>query len=433
MRIIRHLRWYIAGMLMLATTINYLDRQTLSVAQVVLEEELNLSSSDYATIVASFQFAYGLMLPVGGRLMDWLGLRRGFTLCVLWWSLANMAHAFARGVVSLSIFRLLLGLGEAGNFPGSVKAVSQWFPARERATATGIFNLGAGTGALIAPPLVGWMILSVGWQWTFVATGALGFVWAAAWLYLYREPARNPHLSAEELAYIREGDFSEESAAVLQKGSWKMVLTRREIWPLIIARILSDPVWLFYLFWLPHYFKHTRGFNLVDVALFGWVPFLAADLGSVSGGWLSSFFVRRGLSVLAARKAAMCIFAALMPMAVPAVLATHWQTALLFISVATFGHQAWSASFITLPADLFPKPVVASAYGLAAMCGFFAGAVFTKIVGHLVDSIGYVPVFTTVGLLHLLATAVLVVGLRGRKPGFPGRASGFPVISSEQL
>lgn len=415
-RTIAHLRWWIAGMLMLATTINYLDRQSLSVAQVVLEEKLGLTSDQYGTVVASFQVAYGVMLPLAGLLIDRLGVRIGFTLCIFWWSLASMAHAFARGVVSLSIFRFLLGMGEAGNFPGSVKTIAEWFPPKERATATGIFNLGAGAGAVLAPPVVGWIILRHGWEWAFLLTGAIGFVWMLGWLYLYREPGKHRHLSPEELNHIRSGQAAAEPAVVDRRGTWREALARRELYPLIVGRVLSDPVWLFYLFWLPHYFKHYRGFDLKAVAMFAWMPYLAADFGSLAGGALSSWFVRRGLPVLSARKAAMCVFAALMPLAIPAVFASSWPAAMFFISIATFGHQSWAASFITLPADLFPKRMVASAYGLSAMCGFLAGAIFTKFVGKMVGSTGYVPVFIAVGCMHVVATVVLVIWIRSPRP-----------------
>jgi MFS transporter, ACS family, hexuronate transporter len=411
--VIRNLRWYVAGMLMLATTISYLDRQSLAVALPALRTSIGLSSEQYSNILSAFMIAYGIMLPISGWIMDVIGVRRGFILAILWWSAASCAHAVARGAGSLMVFRFLLGMGEAGNFPGGVKAISEWFPAHERATATGIFNLGAGTGAVLAPPLVGWLVWRFGWQAAFLVTGCTGFLWVISWLILYQSPERNRFLSPAERDYIRDGRQETQGPSPGEsRGSWKQTMSQREIWPLVAGRILSDPVWLFYLMWLPDYLNRVRGFNLKDLAMFAWIPYLAADLGSVFGGMLSSFLVRRGLPTLKARKLAMCMCASLMPVAIPAVLAQSWVSALLFISIATFGHQSWSASFITLPADLFPRRIVASAYGLTAMCGFFAGAAFMLCVGRVVDTVGYVPVFTMAGLMHLIGTAILVVSIR---------------------
>ncbi len=409
-----NLRWYIAGMLMLATTINYLDRQSLSIALPVLRQDLGLTSEQYSNIVAAFMIAYGLMLPISGRLLDRIGVRRGFLAAILWWSAANCAHALARGATALAGLRFLLGMGEAANFPASVKAVSEWFPPKERAMATGIFNLGAGTGAVLAPPLVGWLVLKFGWQAAFLVTGIIGFVWAVGWLWLYHPPERHPLLGREELEHISGGEplLDESSSGREPREGWIEVVSRREVWPLIVGRIMSDPVWLFYLMWLPDYLNRARGFDLGKIALFAWIPYLAADVGSLIGGAISSAFASLGWPALKARKAAMCLCAMLMPMAIPAVRADSPITAMVFISIATFGHQSWSASFITLPADLFPRRIVASAYGLTAMCGFLAGAAFTLYVGRIVDTIGYVPVFTMVGFMHLIGTAVLVVGLR---------------------
>lgn len=260
------MRWYIAGLLMLATTINYVDRQVLSVAQPVLRQKLGFTSFDYGNITTCFLVAYGAMLPIAGRIIDWLGTRWGFTIAIIWWSFANIGHAFAGGVRSFCVFRVLLGVGEAGNFPGSVKAISEWFPPKERTIATGIFNLGAGTGAVIAPPLVAWIILQWGWQAAFIVTGASGFIWAILWLVLYHQPEKHPRLSPEELAHIRSNPLAEEPST--GRGAWRETLRRREVWPIMIARALSDPVWIFYILWLPDYLNRARGFDLKDIALF---------------------------------------------------------------------------------------------------------------------------------------------------------------------
>lgn len=410
---IRNLRWYIAGMLMLATTISYLDRQSLAIALPVLRHDLNLTSEQYSNIVAAFMIAYGVLLPISGRMLDWIGVKRGLLLSILWWSAASCGHAFARGATALASMRFLLGMGEAGNFPAGIKAISEWFPPKERAMATGIFNLGAGTGAVLAPPLVGYLLLRFGWQAAFLITSSIGFVWAAAWFILYDTPEKHSRLSPAELAHIRSG---QEHCSIEDpretRGAWSETFSRWEIWPVMAARVLTDPVWLFYIMWLPDYLNRARGFDLKAIALFAWIPFLAADAGSLIGGGISSWFVKRGWPTLKARKAAMCLCASLMPVSVLAVRAESPTMAIIFISVATFSGQSWGASFLTLPADLFPKRIVGSAYGVTAACGFLAGAAFTLYLGRVVDTIGYIPVFTCVGFMHLLGTAILVVAIR---------------------
>jgi MFS transporter, ACS family, hexuronate transporter len=429
---IRNLRWYVAGLLMLATTINYLDRQTMAVA--VTHKHLHMSDEAYSIIQTAFLVAYGLMHPIAGRIIDWLGTRRGFALAVIWWSIANIGHAFARGVWSFASLRFLLGVGEAGNFPGAIKSVSEWFPPKERAFATGILNVGAGTGAILAPPLVVWIILTYNWQAAFVFTGSVGFLWVAAWLLLYHHPDVHPMMTSDELALIRGGQGaeaveSEENGAVLTE-----VLRHREMWALMLARFISDPGWYFYLFWLPKYLQTARDFDMRDIALFAWMPYVAADVGSVVGGGLSTHLVRRGLSVLTARKVAMCICAALMPVAIPAVRADSPYVALAFICIATFGHQCWAASLLTLPADLFPKRMVGSAYGLSGGCGIAGAALFTTFVGFMLKFVGYKTIFTIVGCLHPTAAVLvlLLVGSHLRKSLSAPATSpgGFPVTAA---
>jgi ACS family hexuronate transporter-like MFS transporter len=314
--------------------------------------------------------------------------------------------------------RFLLGMGEAGNFPAGIKAISEWFPPKERATATGIFNFGAGTGAVLAPPMVGFLLLWYGWQAAFIITSSIGFVWAVAWFFLYDTPEKHPRLSPAELAHIRSGqEHYADDPTDRARGGWGETFSRWEIWPIMAARVLTDPVWLFYIMWLPDYLNRARGFDLTKIALFAWIPFLAADAGSLFGGSISSWFVRRGWPTLKARKAAMCLCASLMPVSLLAVRAESPITAIVFICIATFSGQSWGASFLTLPADLFPKRIVGSAYGLTAACGFLAGAASTLYLGRVVDTVGYIPVFTLVGFMHLVGTAILVVAIRpARQP-----------------
>ncbi len=417
---IKHLRWYIAGLLMLATTINYLDRQTLSVAySVVIKDQLHINQSDYGKITSAFLLAYGVMHPVAGRIIDWIGIRLGFTLAVIWWSLANILHVFAIGPRSFSAARFVLGIGEAGNFPAAIKTVSEWFPARERAMATGILNVGAGAGAILAPPLVGAIIYFTekyypghGWQAAFTFTGSIGLLWVILWLWLYHPPEKHPRLYPEELLLIRSGQEIVAPPAPADKGAWATALSNPSILALMAARFISDPVWFFYLFWLPDYLQTSRGFNLKDIALFAWVPYLAADFGSLVGGALSSWFNRRGYSVLTSRKLAMCISAAAMPVAIPAVRADQWWLALIFISIATTAHQSWAASLLTLPADVCPKRAVASAYGFTGGMGILGAAIMQFKVGAFIQAVGYTPVFTMVGFMHPIAALIVVLFVR---------------------
>lgn len=416
MKKIRNLRWIIVGLLTLMTIINYLDRTALAVAQTVMEDEFHMTSADFGKIVAWFLIAYGIMHPVMGRVLDWLGARKGLTFAFIWWSIASLLHAFTSGVLSLKIFRFLLGVGEAANFPGAVKTVGEWFPAKERALATGIFNLGAGAGAALAQVMVGLIIAYAGWREAFVVTGLLGFLWLIPWLWLSYSPEKHPAITAQELAYIKEGQMEPavEGAPESDKGSWKEAIVRPDLWALMFARFLADPAWLFFSFWIPKYFKDVHDFDVKKIALFTWIPFIMSDFGSVFGGALSSFFVARTKDVVRSRKLGMLCSAALMPVAIIVVHTSSWQLALVCISVAAFAHQSWSASLLTFPADIFPKRIVASAYGLTGMAGVFGGVLSEYVVGGVIDKFGYYPVFTIVGLLHPTGALITWLVVRGR-------------------
>jgi MFS transporter, ACS family, aldohexuronate transporter len=414
----RNLRWTIVGLLTLVTVINYLDRNALSVAQVELKDQLGVTKADYGHINSAFYIAYGVFHPLVGRAIDLVGSRLGLTLAFAWWSIASIGHSLAGGVRSFAAMRFLLGVGESGNFPGAIKTVGEWFPAKERALATGILNVGAGVGAMLAPPVVGAVIYFFGWRAAFIVTGGIGFLWLIPWLILGRRPDRHPLITPEELAYIRAGQADQApSPAPGQptRGVWREALTRRELWALAAARLLSDPVWLFFAAWIPLYFKEARGFDLKSIALFTWLPFLASDFGSIAGGWFSSFFVARGWPVIRARKLALCCSASLMPVTILAAHVESWQLAILCLSIAAFGHQSWSASTLTLPADLFPRRMVASCYGFAAMMGVLGGAVSQWYVGSLIEQVGYVPVFTVAGCLHPIGALAVLLFVRSRR------------------
>ena len=412
---LRGLRWYIAIMLCLVTTINYLDRTSLSIAGPVLKDKLQINVQQFAFIIMCFQFSYGLMQPIMGRVMDWLGIKRGFSLAAVWWSIANMLHAFARTPFSFGAFRALLGVGEAGNFPGVAKTISEWFPAKERTIAFGIANVGSGTGSLIATPFVAWIIYKYGWQEAFVITGAVGFIWVVLWLLFYKSPSKHKCITQEELDYITKGQAELQAEEQTNKNVWKLVLGQRNFWGIAFSRMLSEPAWQFFSYWIPMYFADQRGMDLKQIGLFLWVPFLAADLGSFMGGFISPFYHKLGFKILTSRKLAMTTAACMMPVSLLIVQAPSAYWAIFWFCIATFGHQCISAVLLVLPVDLFPKSAVATANGLSGTCGHFSGMFFTFCVGWLVMHIGYSPVFVTIALLDLIGAVVLWTVIREPK------------------
>jgi ACS family hexuronate transporter-like MFS transporter len=411
-RPIPRLRYWILALLFFSTLINYVDRQVLSNLKTTLKTDLRWDDGDYANVVLAFQVAYAVAMTGSGWLLDRVGTRIGFALTVTFWSLAGVAHAFARGVVSFGACRFLLGLGEAGNWPGSTKAVSEWFAPKDRAFATGVWNTGSATGAVIAAAVVPLISLRFGWRAAFVFTGALGFVWLALWWAVYRPPGEHPRLGDEERDYLREAEAAAAASApaAREPTSRSELLRRREVWGLVLARFLSDPVWWFYLFWLPGWLAEKRGFTLMEMAAWSWIPWAAADAGSLCGGAFSSLLVRRGVPVLRARKIVLVAAACLMPCAMAAARVDSQAAMLALISVATFGHQCWSSSTLTLPADLFRGPVVASCSGLTGSGATIGGMLATPLTGYVVQHVGYSPVFAWAGLMHPLA-ALLVLWL----------------------
>jgi ACS family hexuronate transporter-like MFS transporter len=425
----QNLRWYIAGLLMLTTLLSYLDRQSFSIASVVIIKQYHFNPEDYAKLVMAFSLAFGLAMPFTGRFVDRVGTRRGLATSMITWSVASMAHALGNGILSFGICRAVLGVTESNNFPSAAKAVSEWFPPKERATATGIYNCGAGLGALIAPPLLaGLLIPRFGWRVAFLLTGSLGFLLVWAWLRIYHPPAQHPRISPAELDYIKQEQAKEAAtdSAEAPRGVWREVLGQRNFWGMALARIWSDPVWWFYLAWLPPYLSDVRHYDLAKIAMFAWMPFLTSDFGSIAGGALSSYLVKRGLSTITARKICMCMFAALMPVAIPAALTKDVHLTIFLICIATFAHQGWSANTLTLPTDLFPKRTVACAYGLAAGMSNVASTFFTFYVGWMVMHHGYTPVFVTVAFMHPLAAVMGVIIIRRAKTRASGKDTSNP-------
>ena len=417
-----YFRWTICGLLFLAATINYVDRQVIGILKTTLQGQFGWSEIDYSDIVFSFQLAYAIGFVFAGRLMDRVGTKTGFSLALIIWSLAAMAHAgatvFGPSVAALLGFvglhysasvagfiaaRFALGLGESGNFPGAIKTVAEWFPRRERAFATGLFNAGTNVGALVTPLTVPWITVRFGWPWAFVITGALGFAWLAAWWLIYDRPERHARLSAAELAHIRS-DPPEPQAHI----PWLRLMPLRQTWTFAVAKFMTDPIWWLYLFWIPDFFSRKFGLSLLEIGPPIIVIYLVADVGSVFGGWLSSTLLGRGWSVNAARKTAMLVCAAaVVPIVVASRVESVWS-AVALISLAAAAHQGWSANVYTLVSDTFPRQAVGSVIGFGGMCGAVGGMLIAKVTGYLLQTTGsYLAVFVIAGTTYLVTLAIV--------------------------
>jgi len=396
-------RWVICAVLFIGISKNYMDRQVLGVLKVTLQHDLGWNEIDYSNLVFVFQAAYAVGLLLVGRFIDRVGTRSGYGLAVVFWSLASMAHALCGSLLSFGIARAALGLGESGAFPASIKTVTEWFPQKERALATGIFNAGTNVGAIITPVVVPWITIHFGWRWAFVVTGAVGFLWFLLWMAVYRKPEEHPRCSRAELEYIRS-DGEKETVRV----SWARLLGYRQTWAFLLAKFLTDPIWWFYLFWVPGFFQKQHGLNLAQIGLPVVVIYLISDAGSVAGGWLSSRFIERGYSVNMGRKVAMLICAVCV---VPIVYAYRaeglWATTLL-IGLAAAAHQGFSANLFTTASDLFPSHAVASVVGIGGMAGAVGGMLIANIVGHVLQATGsyFVP-FLMAGTAYLIALGVM--------------------------
>ncbi|HEX8268219.1 MAG TPA: MFS transporter [Pyrinomonadaceae bacterium] len=403
------LRWWIIGLVFLATLINYIDRLTLSVLAPVITKDLGLSNTEYGSIATWFLFAYTISQTLSGKLYDRVGIKKGFTVSIVVWSLAAMAHAFTKSLSGLSAVRFVLGLGEAGNWPGAAKTVAEWFPVRQRAFGMAIFNSGAAIGSIVAPPFIVGLTAYFGhWQPTFLITGSLGFIWLVLWWVFYDSPENHQWLTNKERVLICE---DEEIAAAVESAetatSWSSLLGYRQVWAIVLARFLVDPVWWLYITWLPLYLANVRGFDLRQIGYFAWVPFVAADAGSLFGGWFSGFLIGRGWSVDAARKAVIALAACLMPAGILAAFVTDSMLALTLIGVVLFGFQVWINNVQTLPSDFFPKTAVGSVAGLGGTGAGIGSMIFIFTTGWVVDNFSYTPILVVAGLLPVLGTIVL--------------------------
>jgi ACS family hexuronate transporter-like MFS transporter len=409
MKKIPHLRWWILGLLALASALSYMDRQTLPVVIGEIQKYIPVSQQQYANLSLLFLLAYGIMYAGGGKLMDVLGTRWGYALMLSWWSLATFLQGTANSVFGLGAARFMLGMGEGGGFPGSAKAVSEWFPPKERSFAFGIFNTGSSVGAVIAPPLIALIVLNLSWRWMFFITGGVGFFWVMGWLFLYNIPSRHKLVTAEERDYLK-AEISERPDTV--RVSWIGLFRFRQIWGLLLAKLLSDSAWYFYIFWLPKYLGDVRHLNVAQIGYYAWIPYVGAGIGSFVGGWLSSYLIRRNFSIDTSRKITLGISAACMPVAL-FIAASPLSIAIVFFSMAMFGHQFWSTILQTLAADMFPPKIVGSVAGLMGCVGAFGGVLFSLLTGWLLTAYGsYVPLFVLAGIMHPLSFFIILLVVR---------------------
>jgi len=396
-------RWVICALIFFATTINYIDRQVLGILAPDLQNIIGWNEKEYGFIVTAFQAAYAASLLLTGWLIDRIGTRTGYSLSIIFWSIAAMGHALARSALGFGVWRGLLGFGEGGNFPTAIKTVAEWFPKKERAFATGLFNSGTNVGAIVAPLIVPWIAINWGWQWAFILTGALGFLWLLLWLPLYRRPEDHPRLSKQELAYIRS-DPPEPSVRI----PWVRLFPHRQTWAFVLGKFMTDPIWWFYLFWLPKFLHTNYGLTLDRMGPPLVVIYLVSDAGSIAGGWLSSFLIRRGWSINAARKTTMLICALCVVPIMFAWKATDMWVAVGFIGLATAAHQAWSANMFTIASDMFPRQAVGSIVGLGGMGGAIGGMYMATAAGFLLHLTGsYHVLFIVAGSAYLAALLVV--------------------------
>jgi ACS family hexuronate transporter-like MFS transporter len=410
-------RWWIVWTLFLSTVINYISRQTFSVVSPMISLQFHLSHTDLAKIMGAFQVSYALTWLLGGIFLDAVGTRIGLAVAVIWWSAVNILTGFAHSIFGFIAFRFMLGIGEGVNWPGASKAVAEWFPAQERSVAVAIFDSGSSVGGALAALAIPGIAIAFGWNWAFIFSGLLGFVWLFMWLYIYHPLDEHPRVTSQEVALIRDGQEMAPKSERKGVQRWLDLGKNRNVWGIVLGRALTDPIWWFYVFWLPQYLSDARGFSLKRIALFAWIPFIAADLGNFTGGYISGYCVRRGISVIQARRW-VCAGSCLPILAgIPAARIHNPYSALALISVALWGYASWSTIGLTLPSDLFPQDLVATVTGLSGFAAGIVGVAFTFAVGISVDRFSYGPAFLAAGLLPLVATACIFVLVRHPSDG----------------
>jgi ACS family hexuronate transporter-like MFS transporter len=412
----KNYRWLVVSLLFFATTINYLDRQLIGLLKPTLEREFQWTETDFAHIIMAFTAAYAIGLLIFGRLIDVIGTKAGYSLSIIIWSIAGMLHAVAKSVTGFSIARVGLGLGEAGNFPAAMKAVAEWFPKKERALATGLFNAGTSIGVITALIIAPWILANYGWQQVFWITGALGFVWLIFWLLLYDIPSKQKRLTAEEYNYIIEGQENSATSATGASGEkWLRLFTLPQTWAFVTGKFLIDPIYWFFLFWLPSYFSSTFNLDLRKPSLPLMIIYASTTIGSIGGGYFSSWLIKKGLTTMKARKTALFIFAVFELSIITTQFATNVWVAVTLISLVVAVHQAWATNIFTLASDMFPKEAVSSVVGIGGMAGAIGGILFPILVGYLLDTFkaqgnlaaGYHVLFTVCGLTYLVAWTII--------------------------
>ncbi len=397
-------RWVICGVLFLAMTINYMDRQVISILKPMIVSWPGWSELQYGRVISFFQLAYALTMIGAGALIDKIGIRKGFAIAIVFWSLAAMGHALSGTVASFILWRILLGIGEAANFPAAVKTAAEWFPKRQRALATGIFNSGTNIGAFVTPFAVAWILTTFGsWRMVFVGVGALGFGWLVLWLVSYRRPDEHPLVTKAELGFIQSEPEPKQA-----NTPWLSLLSFKQTWAVALAKFLTDPIWWVWLFWVPGFLNKKFHVNITDMKTMGMalvVIYSMASVGSIFGGWLAAFFIKRGWSVNASRKTAMLVCALCVLPVVGAAITTQIWVAVLLIGLACGAHQGWSANVYTLSSDMFPKRAVGSVVGIAGAAGGIGGFIMANYVGSVLNknSENYLPIFVLAGCAYLIA------------------------------
>ncbi len=411
---IPHLRWHIAALIFFSTVINYIDRQTLSVVAPVLTTELHITPTQYGNILQAFLAAYTVMYVVSGVLVDRWGTRLSLALFVAWWSVSNMMHMVARNAFQLGVFRFLLGVGEPGNYMAAARAISEWYPPKERAFVNGLVNAGSALGAVVAVPLVTWLTLWYGWRFAFLATGALGVVWLAFWLLLYYLPERHPYVTPAELDAVR---MSRSQEVTVAPAPWLALWGQREVWGLLLARFFSDPVWWFYLFWMPKYLVEQRGFTLAQVGLIAWLPYLTSDLGSLAGGYVSGRLLSGKRTALQARYATMLPSVLFMPASIIIAFSSSSTLVLALICAITFCHQVWKTNLMTMTNDIYPVQTVGSVSGIVSLGSGLGGVLFMNLTGRIVEAFSYNSLFVLMAFLHPLAYLLCRILVRPESAG----------------
>lgn len=392
-------RWAICALLFFATTINYVDRQVIGILAPVLQKDIGWNEIEYGYIITAFQAAYAIGLLVVGRVIDKIGTKRGYSISMFVWSIAAMAHALVQTVFGFGVARFFLGLGESGNFPAAIKATAEWFPKKERALATGLFNSGANVGAVVAPLIVPWLTITYGWQEAFIFTGALGFIAFFLWIWIYKIPEKHKSVSSDELAYIKSDPIEPETVKI----PWLMLLKHKQAWVFVIGKFITDPVWWFYLFWLPKFLNEKYGLDLAQLGLPLIVIYTMTSVGSIGGGWLSSVFIKHNWSINKGRKTAMLICAVCVVPIIFASSVSEW-TAVFLIGLAAAAHQGWSANLFTIVSDMFPTRAVGSVVGLGGMAGAIGGMLIATAAGIILQFTGhYLPLFLICGFAYLIA------------------------------